>query len=724
MRSQPGEERLLRIVDEMVESGMTAVLFTGGEPMLRQPLLLRLLRAAKKGGMYTAVATNGFWAKTLPAARGTLRSLQRAGLDRFTLSYDRYHAEFQGPEPGRHLVQAAEELGVPMNVNITRVADDSEIADLIEPFEKSTHARLRIYDVQPIGRARSFETSSLRAELDGMCNAAGTPAVTDDLRVTACNGPSYFMRADSPLVLGSLDETPLAELLRRHRDDLILETIRLFGPQRLREELTRIPGFEDFPFKAHYGGMCELCLDINSRPEVARALRDHLADPRLAAERAARRRVIEGARARGEMGFDHANGVGVARLWLTGAAASTPEERERLWGQDAERVFGRFDLDWKRAATYLIECGVGRAVLPVLDDPRLKRWAPSIFAERMRPAAIAEATRELLQVEAIRRINAELEKIGATGVLLKGAAILAVDRDARADASVRGLPRRSAGDIDVAVDSRHAPELRRRLLASGFTGEAEAGRTGPHHLGPVFFRGVPVEIHTRIMPRAWRLPEKEMLERTKALCEYSSLSTLDYEGMLMHSLVHCTAHLYSHGLKAAWDATWLLERSPSMDWERIVRWAAISAMPAAFFIPAAVFQRDLGLAFPQAVLDKRPRGTRIDSLERVASLRLFSAMEGAFDLNPITKNGFFLLLHGRWRDRIAYARTLIGEHERESRRVARMSAKSSAGKAGRDAGMVEQLRQSMAQWSRYRRTALASVLRERQLREERLFSAL
>ena len=724
VRSQPSEERLLRVVDEMVSSGMKGVLFTGGEPMLRQPLLLRLLRRAKAGGMSTTMATNGFWGKTLPGARATLRALRKAGLDRFTLSYDRYHAEFQGPEPGRNLAQAAEELGIPMNVNITRVSDDSEIPDLVKPFENSSHARLRIYDVQPIGRARSFEPGTLRAELDGMCHAAGTPCVTDDLRLTACNGPAYFMRTDSPLVLGSLEETPLAELLRRHRDDPILETIRLFGPQRLRAELRRIPGFEDVQLKEQYGGMCELCLDINSRPEMVRALREHLADPRLAAERTARLQVVEGARGRGEIGFDHANGVGVARLWLSGASVATAAERERIWGHDAKRVFGRFDVDWKRAGIYLAECGLARAVFPLLDDPQLQRWAPSIFADRMRPAAIAEATRELIQLEALKRIDVELRSLGVTGVLLKGAALLGLARDERAEPAMRHeLPRRAAGDIDILVDIRWAEELRRRLLASGFTGEAAAQRTGPHHLAPIVFRGVPVEIHTRIMPRLWRLPEKEMLERAKPLVAYPRLSVLDREGMIVHTLVHATAHLYAHGLKAAWDVAWLLQRSAAIDWNRVARWARASAMPDAFFVPAVVIRRDLGIQLPDSLFAGRERGTLIESIERVGSLRLFSAMEGAFDLNPITKNGFFLLLHRSWRDRLGYARTLMGTNERESRRTAVTSARSPARMPG-GPRFVGQLRESVGQWSRYRRTALAAVRREREMREERLFSGL
>ena len=102
--------------------------------MLREQTLLRLMRLATKNGLANAMTTNGFWGKTPAKARKTLAGLKKAGLAFFTLSWDRFHAEFQGPEAGENILHAAEELDVPMNVNITRLADDSEIEELTKPF--------------------------------------------------------------------------------------------------------------------------------------------------------------------------------------------------------------------------------------------------------------------------------------------------------------------------------------------------------------------------------------------------------------------------------------------------------------------------------------------------------------------------------------------------------------------------------------------------------------
>ena len=98
--------------------------------------------------------------------------------------------------------------------------------------------------------------------LEGFCAACAFPAVADDGRVMACNGPAYFERPSSPLVLGTLRETSLASLVERHEHDPILDTIRTKGPAGLRDELRRVPGFENHPFRPSYRGICDLCHEI------------------------------------------------------------------------------------------------------------------------------------------------------------------------------------------------------------------------------------------------------------------------------------------------------------------------------------------------------------------------------------------------------------------------------------------------------------------------------
>ncbi len=668
IRQQPSEEDLERVITQAADAGLGAILFTGGEPMLREALVVRLMSMATRFGMTTVITTNGFWGKTPAAARRTLAALKKAGLQFFTLSYDRYHAEFQGPDPAKNILRAAEELQVPMNVNVTRVADESDMASLLAPFEGSRHARTRFYDVQSIGRGRDLPAETLRGRIEGRCHAASIPAVTDDLRVTACNGPSYFQPATSSLAVGSLKDQSLQDLITKHRDDPILQTIRLFGPSRLKSELASIAGFENFPWKNSYSGICDLCLHINADAEAGAALRSRLSDPKLVAERAARQLVIEGVATRGETGRDYSNGGGAARLWISGARGAATRS-SRSWRAEATRTLGRADTDWRQMSDYLAACGLSAPVLEVSGDETVEKWAPRIFRERLRSSALRDARRELVQRRVLETIDEELAAIGARGVLLKGAAILALELSSpeKFGRKEGQVPRRACGDIDIVVDEKTAHELRRRLIARGAAGSFDDERTAPHHLAPVILSGVPIEIHTSIMPKSWRLPETAMLANAVHCTKFRQLHALDGEGMLLHAFMHCASHLFAHGLKTAWDVTWIIERNERIDWERVAAWTAKTAMSSGFYLPARVMKSTLQTPIPAQLFAKAPTSSRYDRLERVVARRLFIATEDTNELNPISKHGFFLLLHNTWRGRALHVSSLFHRHEREAR---------------------------------------------------------
>src|SRR5262249_28248680 len=172
---------------------------------------------------------------------------------------------------------------------------------------------------------------------------------------TACNGPAYFAPDSSPLIVGSIRKETLGTLLARHREDAILETIRTFGPARLRDELKAIPGFERFPFRPRYLGICDLCLHITSDAAAVAALTKRLDDPGLAAERRAAWLVIIDSRQRGALNSAHVNGPGAARVFLR--AAAMPVAR---WTEETGEILRRPDVDWKHWASYLAACGLAR----------------------------------------------------------------------------------------------------------------------------------------------------------------------------------------------------------------------------------------------------------------------------------------------------------------------------------------------------------------------------
>jgi hypothetical protein len=649
IRGEPSERELLDEVRQAAAADVRSINLTGGEPMLRPRTVLRLVRAARRLGVQTSLTTNGSWGRTAARARQGVRALRRAGLGSLAVSVDRYHDEFQGPTPALLIARAAEEVGLHVRISLVVPAGgDGGLAPLVAPFEGLRSTRLRFYGLQAVGRARGLPTDTMGGAVDGFCSACAVPAVTDDGRLTACNGPAYFAPGSSPLIVGSLRTETLGALLERHRRDPVLDTIRTFGPSRLREELRALPGFESFPFRARYLGICDLCLHVTSDAAAVAALRGRLEEPALAAERRAAWVVIQDSRRRGELNSTYINGPGAARVFLR--AAAEPEVR---WTDETARILSRPDVDWKRWASYLVACGLARPLASALDDAELVRWAPAFFVEALRGAAVREGLLELVQRDVLRQVEVGLRSIGARGVLLKGMALTR-----RAREQVSSVPPRATGDIDVYVDPAHAPALRRRLLELGFLGVSDARPTSTHHLAPVTLQRVLVEIHTRITAPHWWLPESEMLGRARPLTSADVMDTLDPEGLLLHAVVHCTQHCFSHGLRAAWDILAILRGNPDLDWDRLARWVRGMRAPRGFWVPAMVLSRELGLPLSPDFLRAVPRDARERDLEAVAGRRLFRVAERVDDLDPLSRHAILLLLHDSLGARARYLGTL------------------------------------------------------------------
>ena len=648
IRVEPTERELLDRVREAAAADVRSINLTGGEPMLRPRTVLRLVRAARRLGVATTLTTNGSWGRTAARAQRGVRALRRAGLAALAVSVDRYHDEFQGPMPALLIARAAEQVGLAVRISLVVPAGEDGLAPLVAPFGGLRSTRLRFYSLQAVGRARGLPSETMGGDVAGFCSACAVPAVTDDGRLTACNGPAYFAPDSSPLIVGSLRRETLGALIARHRTDPMLDTIRTFGPARLRDELKALPGFERFPFRARYLGICDLCLHVTSDPAAVAALRRRLEDPGLAAERRAAWLVIQDGRQRGELNSGHVNGPGAARVFLR--AAAEPEAR---WTRDTERILSRPDVDWKHWSSYLSACGLARPLAPVLGDPVLARLAPAFFTDTLRAAAVREGILELVQRDVLRQVDGALRTIDARGVLLKGMALML-----RAHEEGARVSPRSTTDIDVYVEPGRAPDLRRHLLHLGFKGSPSARPTSTHHLAPVKSQGIAVEIHTRLVASYWGLPESEMLSRARPLASLASVDTLDAEGLLLHSVVHCSQHCFSHGLRAGWDIQAILRDRPALDWDRLARWVSGMRAPRAFWVPAVVLARELGLPLPPDFLRGAPRDALQRRLEAVAVHRLFRVAENVEDLDPVSRNALLFLLHDSLGGRARYLGSL------------------------------------------------------------------
>ena len=689
IKVEPGAEQLLESVRAAHRGGVRSLLLTGGEPMLRENIVLDMMRECQRLGLTTALSSNGFWGKTPQRARETVARLKEAGLSLVTISYDRYHADYQGPEPAVNIARAAGEAKLAVNISVTRTVEEDDLDAIVAPFAGVTNANLRFYDVQPIGRARDFDRTTLRGEIGGFCNACAAPALTDDGRLAACNGPAYFAAPASPLIVGDTGSEPLETLLRRHDQDEILEAIRTHGPQWLLGELEGLPGFENWA-RAQYGGMCDLCLHLNSDAAAITALRAHLSDPKLRAQSAARRLVIAASR-QDEMNRGEVNGLGVTRTWWRAL-----HDLSSLDGRAAEAILGRADLDWSAQLLQLGQCGLCGPLLPALSHPAVKRWAPAFWQEKLGRQALADSMRALAQRDALREIAAIAREIGARGVLLKGGAMLALSEE-----SGGALPVRACCDLDIYFAPRFAPRVHAALAKRGYAvggGQATLNEASGHQLPPLSNGALSIEIHQTLLPRFCGLPEKTMMGTARALAapELRGLRVLKPEAMLLHSVLHCSKHGWSHGLKAAYDIAWICQRFPGLNWHWLARLVARTGMKRGFWTTFIPLARELELPVPTWFLARAPRDWRARKLARIARRYLFGTGHTAWEHNPWIAHPLYLLQSDSWLHRARHIASLLCG-VRALSRTHRAHADAQTLSARRDA-RLDKLRLALRAW--------------------------
>ena len=78
IKAQPSEEELVQVVRDAASIGATTVQLTGGEPMMREEIVMRLLAECRALGMNAALTTNGFWGKSPAKAAQKVKALCEA----------------------------------------------------------------------------------------------------------------------------------------------------------------------------------------------------------------------------------------------------------------------------------------------------------------------------------------------------------------------------------------------------------------------------------------------------------------------------------------------------------------------------------------------------------------------------------------------------------------------------------------------------------------------
>jgi hypothetical protein len=155
--------------------------------------------------------------------------------------------------------------------------------------------------------------------------------------------------------------------------------------------------------------------------------------------------------------------------------------------------------------------------------------------------------------------------------------------------------------------------------------------------------------------------------------------------MILHEALHCTSHLWSFGLKLAWDVSRIQRlaaqtgapesAAAAITWARLPSLADSTRSPLSFWAPVLALHENLPSTvqpFPEALICGAQSSRFTHRATSLAQSRMFSATEDAAALNPFTRNAIFLsLFQGQ---RVHYLRELLTGSAAESRRSALASS--------------------------------------------------
>jgi hypothetical protein len=266
------------------------IVFSGGEPTLLGDDLFAAIAYATERGLLTRVVTNGWWGKTPEKAEEFLDRLVGAGLHEINLSLDDLHQDWIRLESVRNAFHACVKRRfrcllahkVLKGARMTRAfLQDYLGVELVEFSPSGTYTpeeECRLIStgvVVPVGpEPEGYSPADLTyGEFRGSCGS-----VLRDIIIGAnhqflpCCG---IVTKNLPeLTFGDLREKRMIDAIDEANQDLMANWLALEGPSAIAEFVKR----EDpsVPFERRYTGICHICNEVLTRPDVRRVLVEHL----------------------------------------------------------------------------------------------------------------------------------------------------------------------------------------------------------------------------------------------------------------------------------------------------------------------------------------------------------------------------------------------------------------------------------------------------------------
>ena len=270
-RDHLDEASILRSMSEaalLSDDGPADFCFSGGEPLLDQPKLLRLLRHGQTLGARLSCVSNGYWASSGRRARLVLQSLREAGLQTLAISSSRYHQQFIPRERVERALNIGRELGLDCHLKLVYLQSEWEPkAEIIRWAEDLAGADCQFIPLLPHLRegAEVAEEEFPRPVAEPACRCpAANINVGERGQVYMCCTPGAFTDF---YAIGDIRDDSMEAIQSRFQFGSLQQALRLRGPAGFLPDIHAAG--ESHRLRKSYAATCDLCTHIAADPVLA-----------------------------------------------------------------------------------------------------------------------------------------------------------------------------------------------------------------------------------------------------------------------------------------------------------------------------------------------------------------------------------------------------------------------------------------------------------------------
>lgn len=259
------DEEVLRLMSDAAHnSDVDTIAVSGGEALLRFPLILQCAEIAKANNKRCTIMTNGFWGVTEKAAESKILMMQEAGITSMGLSVDDFHEAHIPVSRIKNCLRACTKRHLQCSVDMVVSKTNMGTALLNSLGDAVLGIPVFRYPLQRVGRAKRITKEDLfRPEISDVNLRCPGFQITYhfDGRVYPCCSPSAFKKAYS---LGDSKQVNVEKALRIVKHNRLFSIMREKGFGWLMQQ-ARKDGVDGLP-SPPYVNACEVCGLLFSNP--------------------------------------------------------------------------------------------------------------------------------------------------------------------------------------------------------------------------------------------------------------------------------------------------------------------------------------------------------------------------------------------------------------------------------------------------------------------------